>query len=219
MNIAIVIPAYNESKKIAGVLEELKTTNLPVFLIDDGSKDKTYEIASLYKVNLLRHPINLGKGAAIKTGCEAAFLEGFDGVIMMDSDGQHRVSDIQKFLDKFLERRFDIIYGTRTMSFRMPFIRMVGNKLASAFVAILFGIYISDLLCGFRGFTKKAYEKMQLKSRGYGIETEMVIKTKKCKLRYCEVSTETIYHDKFKGVTILDAFDILVNVMKWRIRN
>lgn len=217
MKIFIIIPAFNESKRIGLVLENVLSTKLPVIVVDDGSKDATFEKAKKYQVTALRHKINLGKGAAIKTGCEAAFANGAEAIIMMDSDGQHKAEDLPKFAEKIQSGQFDVVFGSRNMNLGVPLIRFLGNKFASVLIALLFNTHISDLICGYRAITKKAYAKMELQSADYGIETEMVIKTAKLKLRYCEIPIETIYYDKFKGVTILDAFGILLNVIKWRI--
>lgn len=216
MKIAVVVPAYNEAKRISFILEQLIKTGLPVFVVDDGSTDETFKVSKQFPVTVLRHKINLGKGAALKTACEAAWASGVEAVIMMDSDGQHKVEDLEKFEEALLTQKYDIVFGSRNLNFGVPFIRFIGNKFASVFVASLFRIYVSDLICGYRAFTKKAYEKINWQSMGYGVETEMVIKTGKYKLRYCEVPVETVYFDKFKGVTILDAFGILFTVFKWR---
>lgn len=217
MNIFIVIPAFNEARRIDDVLEGLKKVSLPVIVVDDGSKDSTFEKAKKHKVIVLRHKVNLGKGAALKTGCEVAIALGADAVIMMDSDGQHKAEDLPKFVEKIRSGRFDIIFGARNINRSIPLVRFLGNKFAVIFISMLFKIYISDLICGYRAITKKAYSKMMLKSADYGIETEMVTKTAQLHLRYCEIPVETIYYDKFKGVTILNAFSILFNVIKWRI--
>lgn len=219
MKIIIVIPAYNESRRISNVLEDIKSINLnlPIIVVDDGSKDSTYELAKSKEVSVLRHKINLGKGAALKTGCEAAILDGADGIIMMDSDGQHKASDLPKFINALENGKFDIVFGSRNLKFGVPLIRFIGNKLASVLINILFGIYISDLICGYRAFTKETFKKLNWESMGYGLETEMVIKTGLNKFKYCEVGVETVYYDKFKGVTILDALLILSNVIKWRL--
>lgn len=215
-NLFVVIPAYNESGRIENVLRDIKKIDVPVIVVDDGSRDSTFEQAKKHDVLVLKHKVNLGKGAAIKTGCEAAISLGADAIVMMDSDGQHKIEDLPNFLEKIKSGNFDVVFGSRNMNLGIPFVRYLGNKLASILVALLFGVYISDLLCGFRAITKKAYTKMKLKSSGYGIETEMVIRTAELKLRYCEIAVETIYYDKFKGVTILNAFGILFNVIKWR---
>jgi len=217
VKIFIVIPAFNEVRRIEEVLEDIQNSHLPIIVVDDGSKDSTFEKAKKTNATVLRHRINLGKGAAIKTGCEAAFLMGADAIIMMDSDGQHKAKDLPKFVEKIQSGEFDIIFGSRNMSLGVPLVRFMGNKFASVLISLLFKVYISDLICGYRAITKKAYQEMKLKSSDYGIETEMVIETAKLKLRYCEIPVETIYYDKFKGVTILDAFSILLNVIWWRI--
>lgn len=217
MKIIIVVPAYNEAERIGKVLQDLVKTKLPIIIVDDGSIDGTYEVIQKYKVTVLKHKINLGKGAALKTGCDAAFSLGAEGIIIMDSDGQHKVEDLDKFISALETENYDIIFGSRNLSFGVPFMRFIGNKFASVLVSFLFGIYVSDLICGFRAFTKNGYDKLKWQSSGYGVETEMVVRAGKLKLKYCEVPVETIYFDKFKGVTILDAFGILFSVLKWRI--
>ncbi len=218
MKITIVIPAFNEEKRIGEVLKDLKKTKLPVIVVDDGSKDKTFEIAKNLGVIALRHKVNLGKGAALKTGCEAAFSMGAEAVILMDSDGQHKVEDLPHFIDALEKDKFDVVFGSRNLSYGVPLVRYVGNKVASILISLLFGVYISDLVCGYRGLTKKAYEKMSWESTGYGVETEMAIKTGKYGLKHCEVLVQTVYYDNVKGVTILDAFNILFDVIRWRIK-
>ncbi|MDO8573434.1 MAG: glycosyltransferase family 2 protein [Candidatus Daviesbacteria bacterium] len=217
MNIFIVIPVFNESKKIEGVLTDLKGLGLPIIVVDDGSKDSTLEKVKKFQVTVLRHRINLGKGAALKTGCEVAISMGADAIIMMDSDGQHKGEDLPKFINALETKKVDIVFGSRNLSMGVPLVRFLGNKFASVLIVLFFKIYVSDLICGYRALTKKAYMQMNLKSSGYGIETEMVVKVAKLKLRYCEIPIETIYYDRFKGVTIMDAFGVLFNVVKWRI--
>lgn len=214
MKSVIVMPAYNEDKRIQAVLAEI---NMPVIVVDDGSKDNTGELLKGSHALVLKHKVNLGKGAALKTGCEAAFALGYDVVVMMDADGQHKVSDLPKLLSVLVSGKYDIVFGSRNLKANMPLVRLLGNRLASGLISGLFKIYVSDLICGYRAFTKKAYRKIYWQSRGYGVETEMVIRTGRSGLRYCEVPVETVYYDKFKGVTMLDAIGILGNVLKWRI--
>jgi glycosyltransferase involved in cell wall biosynthesis len=217
MQIFVILPGYNEAKRIGGILSSLKKSKIPFIVVDDGSKDKTFAVASRYTPYVYRHSINLGKGAALKTGCEAAIKLGADGFVIMDADGQHKVEDLESFLKILRSKKYDIVFGSRNMGLNMPLVRFLGNKFASILISVLFNIYVSDLICGFRAFTKNAYKKIKWESRGYGIETEMIIKTGKAGLRHCEVPVETVYYDRFKGVTILDAFSILIDVFKWRL--
>ena len=217
MKIFIVVPAFNEARRIGGVLSGLKKTKLPVVVIDDGSSDRTFEIVKKYKVTVLRHKINLGKGAAMKTGAEAAFSMGADAVIFMDSDGQHKIEDLPQFVKALKTGKYEIVFGSRNLGLGMPLERYIGNKLASVLVNLLFGIYVSDLISGYRALTRKAVEKINWESTGYGVETEMVVKCARLGLKHCEVPVATVYYDKFKGVSIIDAIGILFDVFRWRI--
>jgi glycosyltransferase involved in cell wall biosynthesis len=218
MKIFIVVPAFNEAKRIGEVLSALEKTKLPIVVIDDGSQDKTFQIAKKYKVTALRHYVNLGKGAAMKTGAEAAFLMGAEAVIFMDSDGQHKVEDLPKFSKALKTGNYDIVFGSRNLGMGMPIERYMGNKLASVLVNLLFGIYVSDLISGYRAITEKAFKKLDWESTGYGVETEMVVKCGKLGLTHCEVPVATVYYDKFKGVSILDAIGIFFDVFRWRMK-
>jgi glycosyltransferase involved in cell wall biosynthesis len=218
--IFIVIPLFNEEKHIVKLLKDLLPYKLTILVVDDGSSDDSrFKIlnSKFQNVTLLEHKINLGKGAAMKTGAEYAFANGADAIIFMDSDGQHNSNDLQKFINKLEEKKHGAIFGSRNLNFGAPLVRYLGNKFASVLVSSLFGIYISDILCGFRAITKNCYEKIKWESSGYGVETEMVIRTGKAKINFCEVPVETIYINDVKGVTILDAFGILASVVKWRL--
>ena len=220
MKIFIVIPLFNEEKHIVTVLKNLVKYSLPVVVVDDGSTDgsvKKIGDCRLKNVEILTHKINLGKGAAMKTGADYAFNHGADAVIFMDSDGQHNPDDLPKFIRKLGEKKFGVIFGSRNLSFGAPLVRFLGNKFASVLVASLFRIYVSDILCGFRAITASAYEKTGWESSGYGVETEMVIRAGKANVKFCEVPVETIYINDVKGVTLLDAFGILASVIKWKL--
>jgi glycosyltransferase involved in cell wall biosynthesis len=219
MKIYIVIPLYNEEKYIGEVLSDLKKYKLPIIVVDDGSLDKSrLKVKELQnkQVTLLEHKINLGKGAAMKTGADYAFLHGAEAAIFMDSDNQHEAADITKFINALESKKYEVVFGTRNYNYTVPLIRYLGNKFASILLEVMFKIFVTDVLCGFKGMTKKAYEKLKWNSSGYGVETEIVARAGKVKLSFLEVPIQTIYHDKDKGVTILDALGILGQVMVWK---
>ena len=231
MKVSIVIPAHNEEKRIGKVLKKILKQNLDVVVVDDGSTDNTYKVLQNFQFSiskkqaslisnfqLLRHRVNLGKGAAMKTGAEYAFKNGADAVIFMDSDGQHDASDLPLFVNKLKENRDSLIVGTRNLSYGVPLVRYVGNKFASLLVAFLFHSYVSDLLCGFRAMTKDTYKKIVWDSAGYAVETEMVINAVKKGVKVTEIPIRAVYLDSVKGVTILDAVNILVDVVSWRVK-
>lgn len=220
VKIFIIIPLYNEEKHISGVLRDVSKYRYPILVINDGSADNSIRKitgSNLKGIAVLEHKVNLGKGAAMKTGAEYAFGKGADGVIFMDSDGQHAAADIPKFV-KALEENYQVVFGSRNLNLNLPLVRYFGNKAASVLVNLLFGIYVSDLVCGFRALSKEGYKAVRWESPGYGVETEMVIRSAKKRVKTCEVPVETIYHNRVKGVTIVDAFGIFFSVLKWRLR-
>lgn len=210
----VIIPAYNEAPRIGAVIREIKKYTSKILVVDDGSSDKTSEVARRLGVKVLRHRLNLGKGAAMKTGVEAAFALEANAVIFIDADGQHDPKHIPEFLKK-LNQGFDIVFGSRNFSFGVPLMRYLGNKFSSVLISLLFGIYRSDMLCGFMAFTNQSYKKIKWEAARYGVETEIVARTGKNKLKYTEIPIETIYKDKYKGVTILDAIGVLFNIPRW----
>lgn len=219
-NTSIIIPAFNESKNIAKVISGLKVYGYPVIVVDDGSVDDTSLTASKAGAIVLKHKVNQGKskGAAMKTGCEYAFYHNkCDSVIFVDGDDQHLSTDIPKFVNK-LKDGYDAVIGTRNFNFSVPLARYMGNKIASLLVGFLYGTYISDLLCGFRAITSSAYEKIKWESIGYGVETEMIINILRSDIKWCELPVTVLYHDKNKGVSLLDSFGILMDVIKWKLK-
>jgi glycosyltransferase involved in cell wall biosynthesis len=216
-NFALVIPAHNEEPRIGKVLEEAKRYASQIIVVDDGSEDKTVKIAESFKVTVLSHLINLGKGAALKTGCEAAFKMGAQVVVTLDSDGQHNPGDIPRFIKSIQEKKIDFVLGSRNLGFGMPLIRIIGNKIDSFLIKLFFGIYVTDPLCGFRALTRKAYQKIIWESSGYGVETEMIAKAGMKNISFVEIPIETVYTDKYKGVSILDAYRIFFDILKWRV--
>lgn len=219
MKIFIVVPFYNEQKHIVDVVKGVSKYKFPIVLVDDGSTDSSNRKLQESKkpgIQILTHKINLGKGAAMKTGADYAFDQGADAVIFMDGDNQHHPDDLSKFIKKLDEGKHDVVLGTRSFTYGVPLIRFLGNKLASFILVLFFGIYVSDVLCGFKALTKKAYKIIRWESTGYGVETEIIARIGKNKIKTCEVPVKAIYHDKVKGVTMLDAFGIMFEIVKWR---
>lgn len=217
MNTYVIIPGYNEEKYIGKVAARVLEQTSKVIFVDDGSKDKTAEIAKKYFKHVLVHPINMGKGAALKTGCEYAFNElGADAVIFMDADDQHDPVEIPRF-EKSLKEGNRVVFGTRNLGVDMPLMRLVGNKLASVFTGLVFGAFIPDIPSGYKALTKDAYEILKWDSTGYEVEMEIAAKVGKCKLPYALLPIKTIYHDKDKGMSVLDGLQIFMRMPIWRL--
>lgn len=217
MNVWIVLAALNEEKRIQAVLEQTKKFETNIIVVDDGSQDSTTEISENLGAKVLRHAINLGKGAAVRTGCDYAFSVGADAVILMDSDGQHDPSEIPKFKEALTQGN-NIVFGVREFDKNMPPISKFGNWFLTTATKLLFQIDIDDTQGGYRAITKKAYKKIKWKSNGYAMETEMIAKTGKTNLKYTQIPIKTIYLEKYKGTTPWHGIKIFINMLLWRIQ-
>ena len=212
-----IIPAYNEDKYIPKVIKETKKYVDRVIVVDDGSKDKTEEISKKSKAIVLRHLVNMGKGAALKTGCDYAAKNKADIILVIDADAQHNPKEIPKFLKKIEDH--DIVLAYRKQKKNMPSILKLGNWFINKTISFLYGIKIKDSQCGYRAFTRKAYKKLRWKASDYSMESEMIAKIGKYNLRYAEIPIETIYSDKYKGTTILDGIKIVFNLFLWKLNH
>jgi len=219
MNIYLIIPSYNEGKRLRDTLKRAKKyfPETKTVVVDDGSLSKE-RLSPTCRATLLRHQLNLGKGAAMITGADYAFSQGAEAVIFMDADSQHHPKELPQF-KKYLEQGYDFVFGSRERGYRTPLVRFLGNRLASIYINLLFGIYVSDILSGYRALTKKAYNLVKWSSVRYGVETEMVARLgqHKEKLPWIEFPIDTIYVDKYKGVTIIDAIKILAQSIWWKL--
>ncbi len=214
----LIIPAYNEGERLKQTLALTKKyqPDLPIVVVDDGSSDPV-PVDIKKGVTVLHHRLNLGKGAALKTGIEHAIKKGADKFILMDSDLQHDPKHLSEIIEK-LNQDYDIVFTRRDFGLQTPLIRFLGNKSSSIYMRLVFGIYIADIPCGFRAFNKKAYRLIKWQSSRYGVETEMVARMGKHqgKLKHVTIPIEAIYIDKYKGFTPIEAFKILLNSIWWK---
>jgi len=197
MKVWALIPAYNEEENIGSLLSEIKGRGISVAVIDDGSTDKTYEIAKDKSDIVLRNTKNLGKGSSIRRGI--VFLldnMDFDYVITMDADNQHSPHDLDKFL-KEADKKADFVIGNRMGSPRgMPFIRLATNSFMSFVVSKIARQRIPDTQCGFRLIKKNVLSSISITTSKFEIESEIIIKAARKGFIIKSVPIESIY---FKG--------------------
>jgi glycosyltransferase involved in cell wall biosynthesis len=216
-NIFVIVPAYNEEKFIANVLKKLNFKHIQYIVVDDGSDDKTFLTAKRYAKYVLRHKVNLGKGAALRTGCEYAFKKlNASYVIFLDSDDQHDVEEIDLFTEK-IKNGAQMILGVRTFGADMPLIRIMGNRLASFLVFLLFGKYIPDIPSGYKAMSKSVYSRLKLTSCDYRIELEIAVKLAKYNIKFETITIKTIYHEMNRGFQVLDSFKMIFYLLQWRL--
>lgn len=208
-----VIPAYNEEKHIEKVVLESRKYVNKVIVVDDGSKDKTLEIAKKAGALVLIHTFNLGLGAALKTGCEAALSLGADIIITIDGDCQHDASEIPMLIKGLTENNLDIVFGEREFQ-KMPFVKRAGNYFFYLIGKAFFKMPIIDTQTGFRAFTKEAYEKIKWDSPEYSVAFEIVKNCRKNNLKVSICKINTIYIDNEKGTNIIDGLKIFKRIIK-----
>lgn len=216
VKVSVIIPGFNEEEHIAAVVKEVLAQGFVPIVVDDGSLDETSTEAKSAGATVLRHVVNMGKGAAARTGCDYAFSkEKADVLVLIDADGQHRPSDIPRLL-KHMKNR-DIVFGFRVLDKNMPSVMRLGNWGITFLSRFLTGMNLRDTQSGFRIMTRDAYQKVRWSSNDYGMESEMIAKAAKHKLKFAQVRIDTIYLDNFKGTTVFDGFKIIFRMFKWKL--
>ena len=212
----IVLPGHNEEKNIASVLYKVKRYSENVVFVDDGSTDRTYDIAISSGINVLSHITNLGKGCALRTGCDFALRNGAQYIVVMDSDGQHDPDEIINFLAK-LKEGADVVVGCRRLNKNMPLAMKIGNYGLFKISSLFFDVNVKDTQSGYRAFTSEAYKKLRWTSSDYSMESEMIARISKTKLNYETVPISTIYLDDYKGTTVINGIIIATNLILWKV--
>ena len=175
--IAILIPALNAAATLEAVVRAARAEHEPVIVIDDGSRDRTGEVAAAAGATVLRHEVNRGKGGALKTGFAWAKTNGFDGVITLDADGQHLPSGIPRFLRARAETKADLIIGGRAHLFHgMLLRRRLANRFSASGIAFASGAKITDSQSGFRFYSMKLLDAVSLRAEGFDMESEVIVR-------------------------------------------
>lgn len=213
----IVIPAYNEERKIGEVLDELKSLKYnDIVVVDDGSKDRTYEVASKRKVSVLRHPINRGQGAALKTGMDFALDNGADVIVTFDSDGQHCAEEISYLTELVKKGEVDVALGSRFLKKNnVPVVRKVFLKGGAAIIRALYGVKLTDSHNGLRALSREACQRIDLKCDKMEHASEILEEINKKGLIYKEVPVTVKYTDYSikHGQSTFNAFKILYKML------
>ncbi len=176
MKASVIIPAYNEGRRIGSVLESMPN-GYEVIVVDDGSVDDTAEKVRKFGAKVVRLRKNCGKTKACLEGIRRSSHE---FCIFMDGDGQHYPEDIPKIVGGL--KHADIVIGSRDMK-KVPLQRRLSNWYARKSVKFITGKNFSDALCGFRGVRKSVFRRLEFEKNGYFFESEMAIKAAEKNLR------------------------------------
>jgi len=200
-HICVVIPVYNEESVIPEVVEELRQAGtFTVIVVDDGSSDNSFATAKELGVVAVRHKINRGKGAAVKTGIEVAKRLDADIVVTMDGDGQHDPVDIAVLVDPIVKDGCDVVLGSRLMDHEgMPVIKIIANKIGNVFTWLFYGIFVSDSQSGFRAFSKYATQVIDTRADKYEYDSKVIREMKNNRLQFVEVPIQVRYTEYSMG--------------------
>jgi glycosyltransferase involved in cell wall biosynthesis len=215
MKTGILFPAYNEEKNIQVVIKEAKKylPNSEIVVVDDGSKDKTKQIALKNGVRVLEHKKNMGKGVALKTGFKY-FLKksNVDVIIVADSDRQYSVKDTVKLLKPIKTGKADYVVGCRDWK-KVPFRHRMGNFVWRTFFNILFGVKLKDTNCGLIAMKTDVAKIMKIRGGGYVIDNYMLIQAIKNGFKIMNIPISIDYKHKrdfFRGTKMVVGVAIFI---------
>jgi glycosyltransferase involved in cell wall biosynthesis len=198
---AAVIPAYHEEKHVGEVVLRTRAQLQHVLVVDDGSTDKTAAHARAASAEVIVHPNNLGKGEAIKTGLRYWLDRQFDFVIILDSDGQHRPEEIDRFLNLAANGDASLVLGNRMEDVaRMPRLRRFVNRYMSKQISHVCGQEISDTQCGFRMLHRQLIPALLGGAARFDYETEMLFIASQNGFRIQSVPISTVYSDEVSSI-------------------
>ena len=215
-NVVAIIPAYNEEKALADVIGKTLDYVDEVIVVDDGSSDKTSEVAIEAGARVIKHSVNLGKGEALKSGFKA--IEGDSIIITIDGDGQHNPSEIPDLIRPIIEDGADLVNGSRYMNGpeeNTPAYRRVGQKVLDIATNISAGTKVTDSQSGFRAFSPQSKNVFRFKDTGFGIESEMLVDAAEAELKIVEVPITVRYDlDGSTKDPITHGVGVLFNITK-----
>lgn len=217
-NITVILPAFNEEVSIGSVVLLTKFYADNVIVVDDGSSDRTAEVARKAGAEVVQHETNKGKGVALKTGFTAATNLGADIIVTMDSDGQHNPDDILKLVDPIIKGEAEMVNGSRYLNGldkNTPAYRRIGQTILDTATNMNSGLKITDSQSGFRAFSASTKDIFRFKAQGMAIESEMLADAGHHGLRITEVEIGVRYDVDCSTVNpIKHGIGVLLMVLK-----
>ena len=213
-NVWIIVPAFNEAGVIGEVITDLRSVFTNVVCVDDGSVDDTGDVAQRAGAHLVRHPVNLGQGAAIQTGVEYARRQpGAQMFATFDGDGQHRVKDLARMIERLRAGDVDIVIGTRFGPgvSRPPLLKRVVLQTAARLSPRGRRLGLTDTNNGLRVFNKTVADALNITMSGMSHANEFIMLIAENRWRVAEEPVEVLYteYSKSKGQPLLNGVNII----------
>jgi polyprenyl-phospho-N-acetylgalactosaminyl synthase len=214
----VVVPLYNEAEVIGDVVREVLEVFQQVVCVDDGSRDDSAEAAETAGAVVVRHPVNLGQGAALQTGLEYARIDpAMRYVVTFDADGQHRVEDAAAMVDRLRAGEADVVFGSRFLDGRTApgALKKLVLKSAVAYTNLTTGVHLSDAHNGLRAFNRTVAEHLDLRQNRMAHASEIVSQVGRGGFRYVEHPVHILYTDysRSKGQSLLNSVNILAEML------
>lgn len=214
----VVIPMFNEGSVIGDVVREVREVFPHVVCIDDGSSDESADSAAAAGAVVVRHPINLGQGAALQTGFDYALSDpAMTEVVTFDADGQHQLSDAAAMVERLRRDDLDVVIGSRFLDDRTEVARLrrLVLRTAALYTRWTSGMALTDAHNGLRVLDRGVLERVRLRQNRMAHASELVDKIGRAKVRWAEHPTHIIYSDysKAKGQSLLNSVNILFELI------
>ena len=217
----VVIAAYNEAEVLGRVVADVRQREYQIVVVDDGSGDATGEMAHNAGAAVVRHPVNLGQGAALQTGIYYALCQGADYIITFDADGQHRVQDIDALIAAIEKNGVDFALGSRFLgsTIDLPPARRILLKAAIRFTRLTTGLRITDTHNGLRAMTRRGASRISLRQNRMAHASEFLDQIAHSGLPWVEVPVTIRYsgYSLAKGQRLGDSLAILVDLSAQRL--
>lgn len=229
MKLSIIIPAYNEDKTLEEIIKKVKAINLgaiekEIVVVDDGSSDKTIDILKKTIEPLVDKVIykekNMGKGAAVRTGFEN--VTG-DIVIIQDADLEYDPQEYKRLLQPILERKADVVYGSRFMGGRPHRVHMFWHQIGNNFLTTLSNMFtnlnLTDIETCYKMFKKEVIDSIKIEENRFGLEPELTAKVARLKCRIYEVGISYYgrSYEEGKKINWKDGFRAICVILKYGI--
>ena len=200
LRILIIIPSFNEEDAVGGVIAEVRTMlpNAVALVIDDGSRDRTAEVARAAGARVVQMPFNVGIGTAVQTGFKVAAAEDFDVAVQVDGDGQHPPREVRRLLEALLAQDANYVIGSRftpTGSYQPPWARRGGITLFAKLVSLLIRQKLTDSTSGLRAADRRTVRLFADHYPHDYPEVEAIVLAKRGRLKIVEVPVEMRYRD------------------------